>query len=218
MMFRHHFVPFCLSSIRQILFKCKEIHIAEWKAFCYYAVFETLCRSDGLSWSNDVFSFPASYQKGRQEQLKRQRTKQVNRITRRQLLKSSAVACAFISAPTILSARVLGAEAPSNRITIGMIGVGRQAYYSNLRSPIGLDEIHLPLKSEKRDFTDAVKTRGQTLADAEVGHRTNSPCQIGHIAIQLGRKLQWDPDAEKFINDDTANRLLSRPMRSPWRV
>jgi hypothetical protein len=89
---------------------------------------------------------------------------------------------------------------------------------SILNSPIGPDEIHLPLKSEKRDFIDAVKTRGQTLADAEVGHRTNSLCQIGHIAIQVGRKLKWDPEAEKFINDDAANRLLSRPMRSPWRI
>ncbi|MHC4370975.1 MAG: Gfo/Idh/MocA family oxidoreductase [Planctomycetota bacterium] len=89
---------------------------------------------------------------------------------------------------------------------------------SILTSPIGPDEIHLPLKSEKRDFIDAVKTRGTTLADAEVGHRTNSLCQIGHIAIQVGRRLQWDPDAERFTNDETANRLLSRPMRSPWRL
>jgi hypothetical protein len=89
---------------------------------------------------------------------------------------------------------------------------------SILKSQIGPDEIHLPLKSEKRDFIDAVKTRGQTLADAEVGHRTTSLCQLGHIAVQLGRKLKWDPDAERFINDETANRLLSRPMRSPWRL
>ena len=60
--------------------------------------------------------------------------------------------------------------------------------------------------------------RGQTPEDAEVGHRTTSLCQLGHIAIQAGRKLKWDPDAERFINDDTANRLLSRPMRSPWRL
>lgn len=97
---------------------------------------------------------------------------------------------------------------------------------SILKSPLGTNEgsrpagsqIHLPLKSEKRDFIDAVKTRGQTLADAEVGHRTTSLCQLGHIAIQLERKLKWDPDAERFIDDDTANRLLSRPMRSPWRL
>jgi len=104
---------------------------------------------------------------------------------------------------------------------------GIKAYPASiLKSPIGTDEgsrlagsqTHLPLKSEKSDFIDAVKTRGQTLADAEVGHRTTSLCQLGHIAIQVGRKLKWDPDTERFINDDTANRLLSRPMRSPWRL
>ena len=89
---------------------------------------------------------------------------------------------------------------------------------SILNSPIGPDEIHLPLKGEKRDFLDAIKTRGQTLEDAEVGHRTTSLCQLGHIAIQVGRKLRWDPDAEQFVNDDAANRLLTRPMRSPWRL
>jgi len=87
---------------------------------------------------------------------------------------------------------------------------------SILKSKIAPDEIHLPLKHEKRDFIDGVKMRGQTLADAEVGHRTTSLCQLGHIAIQVGRKLKWDPDAERFTNDQTANRLLHRPMRSPW--
>jgi len=89
---------------------------------------------------------------------------------------------------------------------------------SILKSKIGPSEIHLPLKGEKRDFIDAVKTRGQTMADAEVGHRTTSLCQLGHIAIEVGRRLEWDPAAERFTNNETANRLLSRPMRSPWRL
>jgi hypothetical protein len=36
--------------------------------------------------------------------------------------------------------------------------------------------------------------------------------------MKTGRKLFWDPDTERFNNDDEANRLLSRPMRSPWRL
>ncbi len=87
---------------------------------------------------------------------------------------------------------------------------------SILDSPLKADEIHLPLKDEKRDFIDAVKTRGPTLADAEVAQRTTSLCQLGHIAIQVGHKLAWDPQAERFTNDEAANRLLGRPMRSPW--
>ena len=85
-----------------------------------------------------------------------------------------------------------------------------------LKSKIGPDEIHLRLKHEKRDFLDCIKTRGATLADAEVGHRTNSLCHLGHIAIQLGRKLQWDPVAETFGNDPAANRLRTRAYREPW--
>lgn len=86
-----------------------------------------------------------------------------------------------------------------------------------LKSTIKEDEIRFPLKHEKRDFIDAVKTRGATLEDAEVGHRTCSLCQLAHISIQLGgRKLKWDPDKELF-NTREANVLKRRPSwRAPW--
>ncbi len=74
--------------------------------------------------------------KGRQETLSemRRRTKKANVLTRRQLLKSSAAATgAVLFAPTILPSRVLGANAPSNRITVAMFGMGRQAVGSNLK-------------------------------------------------------------------------------------
>ena len=89
-----------------------------------------------------------------------------------------------------------------------------------LKENIGPEEIHFPLKSEKQDFIDAVKTRGQTLEDAEVGQRTTSLCHLAHIAIQLGGvSLRWDPEHETFPNQDAANKLLNRtPLRAPWRL
>lgn len=86
-----------------------------------------------------------------------------------------------------------------------------------LASKIGDGEIRFPLKQEKRDFLDAVKTRGNTLEDAEVGHRTCSMCQMAHISIQLGgKRLKWDPVKELFDRED-ANRLKQRPSwRTPW--
>ena len=88
---------------------------------------------------------------------------------------------------------------------------------SVLDSKIGPDEIHFRLKGDKRDFLDCVKSRGQTLEDAEVGHRTTTLCHLGHIAIQVGEKLQWDPVAERFTNSDAANQLIARPPgREPW--
>ena len=81
-----------------------------------------------------------------------------------------------------------------------------------LDEKIGEDEIRFPLKTEKQDFIDAIKTRGQTLEDAEVGHRTTSLCHLGHIAIRLGEKLHWDPDNERFADNDAANRLIDRTI------
>ena len=79
------------------------------------------------------------------------------------------------------------------------------------------DAFHFVMERQGMDFIEAVKTRGATLADAEVGHRTTSLCHLGHIAVQLGRKLRWDPEAERFPDDETANALLTGPpARAPW--
>jgi len=86
-----------------------------------------------------------------------------------------------------------------------------------LTSVIGEKEIRFPLKHEKRDWLDAIKSRGETLEDAEVGHRTCSMCQLAHVSIQLrGRKLKWDPDKELFDSPE-ANQLKKRKSwRAPW--
>lgn len=90
---------------------------------------------------------------------------------------------------------------------------------SILTAEVKSEDFPFPLKHEKRDFLDCVKTRGRTLEDAEVGHRSSSVCQLGYIACQVGRKLEWDPAAERFAGDDEANRLLCLPPgRAPWSV
>jgi hypothetical protein len=42
--------------------------------------------------------------------------------------------------------------------------------------------------------------------------------QMGDIAVRLKRKLRWDPVKEEFIDDEQANRRLSKPSRAPWRL
>jgi predicted dehydrogenase len=74
-------------------------------------------------------------------------------------------------------------------------------------------------RSEKRDFLDCVKSRGQTLADAEVGHRAVSLCHLALTAIDLKRKIKWDPAKEQVIDDAEASRLLEpKPYRGPWKL
>jgi hypothetical protein len=67
-----------------------------------------------------------------------------------------------------------------------------------------------------RNFLDCVKTLSLPISNAEVSHRSVTTCHAGNICLRLGRKLRWDPDNERFLNDDMANRMLVRTMRSPW--
>ncbi len=86
-----------------------------------------------------------------------------------------------------------------------------------LQSEIGPDEIHLHVSEEQHgDWLNSIKTRKPPIAPAEVGHRACSACLLSHIAMKLPRKLYWDPQAERFKNDDEANALLSRPQRWPY--
>jgi len=88
---------------------------------------------------------------------------------------------------------------------------------SLLSSTIGPNEVHLyKSNNHKANLLECIKSRAETVAPVEIGHRSCSVCLLGEIAMRLGRKLKWDPDAEQFIGDEQANRMLSRPMRSPW--
>jgi predicted dehydrogenase len=90
---------------------------------------------------------------------------------------------------------------------------------SILDERIGPDEIRLYESNDHmQNFLDCVKSRKQTIAPIEVAHRSISVGLLGEIAMLLGRKLRWDPDKERFVNDDTANRMLMRSMRSPWHL
>jgi hypothetical protein len=73
---------------------------------------------------------------------------------------------------------------------------------------------------ESRDhhgnFLECMRTRRDPVAPVEAGHAATTLTIVCDIATRLGRKLTWDWKAERFIDDDTANRMLGRSMRSPW--
>jgi predicted dehydrogenase len=67
------------------------------------------------------------------------------------------------------------------------------------------------------NFIDGVRTRHECVAPAEIGHRSITPGHLGYVSQELGRKLQWDPENERVIEDDEADRLLkSVEYRAPW--
>lgn len=90
---------------------------------------------------------------------------------------------------------------------------------SLMKAVIGPNEIHLYRSDDhKRNFLDCIKTRSETVAPVEVAHRSVMIGYLGIIAMKLGRKLRWDPEKERFVNDPEADRHLSYSMRSPWHL
>ena len=94
-----------------------------------------------------------------------------------------------------------------------------QSRWAEVGFPLESGQVHLRTcrQGEHRDFLNCVKSRKETYAPAEIGHRTASVCHLGNICLLRGRKPQWDPEKE-LTDDDDANKMLSRRMRSPWRL
>ena len=88
-----------------------------------------------------------------------------------------------------------------------------------LTAPFGAGEIRLhasPENDHHLDWLTSIRTREEPVAPAESAHRSCSACLMAHAAMKLGRKLSWDPAAERFLGDDDANATLARPQRAPY--
>lgn len=68
------------------------------------------------------------------------------------------------------------------------------------------------------DFHEAVRTRRKFALNEANGHRSCTIVNLGVVALRLRRKLHFDPEKQRFIDDEEANRLINQPMRAPWHL
>ena len=68
-----------------------------------------------------------------------------------------------------------------------------------------------------RNFLDSLTSGQPQMYTAEALHRLSTTLHLGAIAMELGRPLRWDPAAEHFPGDATANALRTRSQRHDWR-
>lgn len=103
-------------------------------------------------------------------------------------------------------------------------GCDTEAKAKEYRPPA--DGVRVPwMETETRDATErhrenwlaCIRSREQPVMPVDVGHRVISLAILANIAYRLGRRLRWDPKAERFLGDDEANRFLADPYRAPWR-
>ena len=73
-------------------------------------------------------------------------------------------------------------------------------------------------REHRRNFLDSVRSRKPTITPADVAHHSTIPGHLGLISMLVGRKIHWDVEQEKILNDPAASELLSRPYRSPYKL
>lgn len=68
------------------------------------------------------------------------------------------------------------------------------------------------------NFLDCIRTGRKPATDVEYGAKACYLCILGNMAWKLGRTITFDYATERFVGDAEADRMLSEPMRAPWRI
>jgi len=66
------------------------------------------------------------------------------------------------------------------------------------------------------EFLNAVRHRTPTRAAAEVAHRSCALVHLAEIALRTRGRLDFDPQAEQFVDCDEANAMLNKRYRQPY--
>ncbi len=71
-----------------------------------------------------------------------------------------------------------------------------------------------------QNFIDAVRARDTSIQNGpvETAHLASALAHLGNIAFRLDRVLEFDPASERFVDDDEANKMLTRNYREPFVV
>lgn len=115
---------------------------------------------------------------------------------------------------------------------VGNIFYGEKGYmvikgYGTYETYLGDKREKGPSRSESgelglhfQNWFDAIRARDMSIQNGPVqtGHLSSSLAHLGNISYRLGRQLQFDPVAERFIGEgeNEANGMLSRDYRAPY--
>ncbi len=115
---------------------------------------------------------------------------------------------------------------------VGNIFYGDKGYmvvkgYDTYETYLGEKREKGPSRSEGGELTrhfqnwvDAMRARDMIIQNAPVqtGHLSSALAHLGNISFRLGKQLQFDPVAERFMGDseNEANVMLSRDYRAPY--
>ena len=82
--------------------------------------------------------------------------------------------------------------------------------------PVSMGDDDVPYETKvghHRIFIESIKSRIDPNVPVETGHTSCTVCNLGNIAMELGRPVVWNPIVQKFMHDEEATRLLHYDYR-----
>ncbi|MEM6688851.1 MAG: Gfo/Idh/MocA family oxidoreductase [Planctomycetota bacterium] len=68
------------------------------------------------------------------------------------------------------------------------------------------------------NFFDCIREGGTPISDVYSSHRSASLCHLANVAMLVEEPLRYDPVKEQFVNNETANGMLSREQRDGFKI
>jgi predicted dehydrogenase len=75
-----------------------------------------------------------------------------------------------------------------------------------------------PHESHKQNFYRSIREGGLPVSDVFSHVIAMNTCHLAAIAARFGRKIKWDPKAEKIVGDDQAAALFARVPRQGFEI
>lgn len=77
-----------------------------------------------------------------------------------------------------------------------------------------------PLPAHFENFFECVRSRDASKLNGpvETAATSSALAHLGNISYRLGRRLDFDPKSQRFVNDSEADAMLTRDYRSPFTV
>ncbi|GMW00322.1 MAG: dehydrogenase [Candidatus Hydrogenedentota bacterium] len=95
-----------------------------------------------------------------------------------------------------------------------------KGFFDKEDKPMQVPMADVETKGAFGNFLAAVHARDKSMVHGtpEQGHISCVHCHLANISYRLGRSLEFDPETERFKNDDEANSMLSRAYRPGFEV
>lgn len=153
-----------------------------------------------------------NYDTGTVFDLNRNQVKQFRHDTKVSGVLNNVHMSNFVDAVVSRDGSKLNADAMCGHLSASIAHLGNIAYYVGQENWVSPDEI-----------AKAVESFGSSDDDAATLQRTLQHLRDNNVdpsaeQLSLGPVLQFDPEAERFANNDAANAMLTREYRDPFKV